>query len=94
MKPNGCVPYWIYHTQIYSKAGTYANELILTPFSLFDIKYKKPNARNHWKYIFRASRRVRFSYFPITLHSIMEGAPIFQFSWIMLQYSVKVPYSI
>ena len=65
MKPNVCVPLPnIYYTKIYSKATIYVNELILTPFNSFDIKCKKLNAKNLWKCIFRASRRVSFSYFP------------------------------
>ena len=39
----------------------YINDLILTPF---DIKCKKHNAKNPWKCIFKAPRRVSFSYFP------------------------------
>ena len=42
----------------------YVNKLILTPFSPFDVKCKKLNAKNLWKCIFWASRRVSFSYFP------------------------------
>ena len=44
------------------------NELVLTPFSPFDFKCKKLNVKNLWKCIciFRASRRVSFSYFSNT----------------------------
>ena len=49
---------------MYSKAATYVSELILTPFSPFDIKYRKRNAKNLRKCIFRASKRVSFSNFP------------------------------
>ena len=45
----------------------YVNELILTPFSPFDIKSKKLNVKNLWKCIFRASRRMIFSYFSNTV---------------------------
>ena len=44
---------------------TKPKELILTPFSLFEIKCKKLNAKNHWKCIFGPSRKVSFSYFPM-----------------------------
>ena len=49
---------------MYSKTTTYVNELISTLFSPFDIKCKKHNGKNLWKFIFRASRMVSFSYFP------------------------------
>ena len=54
-----------------SKATTYVNELLLTPLSPFDIKFKKLSLmqKNLWKCIFRASRRVSFSDFPrVALH--------------------------
>ena len=47
-----------------NKSTIYVNELLLTLFSPFDIKCKKLNAKNLWKCVFRASRRVSFSYFP------------------------------
>ena len=53
-----------YTTKIHSKATTYVSELILTPFSPCYIKCKRLNVKNLWKYIFRAYRRVSFSYFP------------------------------
>ena len=43
--------------------STYVNKLILTPFSPSGIKCKKLDAENLWKCIFRATRRVSFSYF-------------------------------
>ena len=54
----------MYCTNIYSKATIHVSELILTPVSPFDIKYKKCNAKNLRKCIFRASSRVSFAYFP------------------------------
>ena len=39
------------------------NGLILTPICPFDIKCKKLNAKNLWKFIFRAYRRVTFFIF-------------------------------
>ena len=57
---------WLYtYIRIYNKATIYLSELMLTPFSLFDIKCRKFNAKNLWKWkcISRASRRVSFSYF-------------------------------
>ena len=52
------------YTKINNNAIIYISELILTPFSSLDTL----NAKNLWKYIFRAifrtSRRVRFPYFP------------------------------
>ena len=56
----------MYCTNIYSKATIYVSELILTPVSAFDIKYKKCNAKNLRKCIFTASSRVSFAYFPKT----------------------------
>ena len=44
----------------------YVNELILTPFSPFDIKCKKRNVKNLWKCIFMVFRKVSFSDFPNT----------------------------
>ena len=44
--------------KIYKKATIYVNELILTLFSPFDIKWVK----NFWKYILRESRRMNFPY--------------------------------
>ena len=65
------------------------NELILTPFSPFDIKCKKRNAKNLWKWIFRVSRRKGFSYFLNTALDHGGCAPYpLQFLWIMLQYLV------
>ena len=55
--------YYKYCTKIYDKATIYANKLILTTLSPFDLKCKKRNEKNLWKCIFRASRRVNFSYF-------------------------------
>ena len=37
--------YPTYYTKIYSKATIYVKELILTPFSLFDITCKKLNLK-------------------------------------------------
>ena len=53
-----------------SKITTYVNELILTLFGPFDIKCKKLNAKNLWKWkcIFRASRMV-FHNFAMNLFS-------------------------
>ena len=56
----------MYCTNIYSKATIHVSELILTPVSPFDIKYKKCNAKNLRKCIFTASSRVSFAYFPKT----------------------------
>ena len=50
-----------YTTEVFNKAIIYVNELILTPLSLFDITI---NAKYLWKCIFRATRRLSFSYFP------------------------------
>ena len=55
--------YYKYCTKIYDKATIYASKLILTILSPFDFKCKKRNEKNLWKCIFRASRRVNFSYF-------------------------------
>ena len=55
---------------MYSKTITCVSEVILTLFSPFDIKCKKHNAKNFWKCIFRASRRMSFSIFP-RLHLII-----------------------
>ena len=52
------------YTKSCNKATIFVNELLLTPFSPFDIKCKKVNAKNLWKCIFKGSRRVSFSYFP------------------------------
>ena len=49
-------------TKPQSAQSTYVNKLVLTPFSAFDIKCKKLNAKNFWRFIFRSFRRVSFSY--------------------------------
>ena len=49
------------YTTVFNKAIIYVNELILTPLSPFDITV---NAKYLWKCIFRATRRLSFSYFP------------------------------
>ena len=83
--------YKISYAKIYNKATIYVSELILIPFSPFDIKCKMLNAEDLWKCIFTASRRVRFSYFPkVALDlSCRCGCPQYleEFLWIMLQYS-------
>ena len=81
--------YYIYYTKVYIKAAIYVHELILTLFGPVDIKCKKPNAKNLWKRIFRASRKVSFSYFP-TVALNHGGCPwyLLEFSRIILQYSV------
>ena len=54
--------YQIYNTKIHNKATIHVNDLILTPYSLFDIKCKNLNLMwKTWKCIFR---RVSFSSFP------------------------------
>ena len=53
-----------YTTKNYSKATINVSELILTPFSPFDIKCKKLIVENLWKCIFRVSRWMSFSHFP------------------------------
>ena len=49
-----------------NKATLYVNNWQLTPSSSYDIKRKKINLmqKNFWKCVFRASRRLSFSYFP------------------------------
>ena len=42
-----------YITQNFAAKPHSVNELILTPFSPFDIKYKKVNAKNLWKLFLR-----------------------------------------
>ena len=69
------------------------NELVLTPFSPFDFKCKKLNVKNLWKCIciFRASRRVSFSYFSNTaLDHGGRTPPYFsKFMRVMLQHLVQ-----
>ena len=65
LKSSGFAPLLNWQNKNLYKATIYVSELILTPF---DIKYKKMHdAKNLWKCIFRASRRVSFSYFPKAL---------------------------
>ena len=64
MKSNVCVSLLNILHKIYSKATIYVSELILKPFSPFDIKCKKLNVKNFWKCIFMVSGRLSFSYFP------------------------------
>ena len=75
MKSNGCVPLLSILQKTYNKVPIYVTELMLTPFSTFDINYKKCNAKNFWKCIFRASRRVSFSYLPKIALDHSGGAP-------------------
>ena len=64
-KVNGCVYLLnILHNET-QRNTTKPKELILTPFSLFEIKCKKLNAKNLWRCIFGPSRKVSFSYFPM-----------------------------
>ena len=95
MKSNVCVTLLNMLHKIYSKFTVYINELILTPFSPFDIKCKKINLM--WKTsgnAFLGYLGQIFSDFPkVALDH--GGCPQFllELSW-MLQYSVQVLYSI
>ena len=76
MKSNVCVTLLNMLHKIYSKFTVYINELILTPFSPFDIKCKKINLM--WKtsgnaFLGYLGQRF-FQIFP-RLHSIMGGVP-------------------
>ena len=74
---------------MYNKAPVYFNELLLTPSSTFHIKYKKLNAKNLWKCIFRASRRVCVSYFPkILLDHGVGGAPQYLLEFFVNQVTI------
>ena len=67
------------------------NQLPLTLFSPFDIKWKKLNAKNLWKCIFKGFRTVSFSYFPkVALDHGECPQCILKILWIMLQYSIQV----
>ena len=83
----------MYCTNIYSKATIHVSELILTPVSPFDVKYKKCNAKNLRKCIFTASSRVSFAYFPKTAlgHGWCPPPPqyLLEFLWIMLQCPIE-----
>ena len=59
MKWNGCVDL-LNILRINLNATIYVNELILTRFSPFDSRCKKPNVKNLWKFIFRAEEVFRF----------------------------------
>ena len=74
------------YTTVFNKAIIYVNELILTPPSPFDITV---NAKYLWKCIFRATRRLSFSYFPKgSLNNKRVGSDLWyllEFLWIMLR---------
>ena len=63
MKSNGYVLLLNILLEKFITATICVSKLILIPFSPFDIKCQKLNAKNLWKYIFRASERVSFLYF-------------------------------
>ena len=76
MKSNVCVTLLNMLHKIYSKFTVYINELILTPFSPFDIKCKKINLM--WKTsgnVFLGYLGERFFQISPRLHSIMGGVP-------------------
>ena len=74
-----------------NKATIFMNQLLLTLFSSFDIKWKKLNVKNLWKCIFKGSRTVSFSYFPkVALDHGECPQCVLEILWIMLQYSIQV----
>ena len=52
---------FVRYSKIYNKATMYVNELILTPFSPFDIKCKKRNVKNVYFYGIQESEFFGFS---------------------------------
>ena len=66
------------------------NELILSPFSWFYNKCQKLAAKNLWKCIFRASKRVSCLYFP-NVAADDEGCPTIPFR-IFVDVIISIPY--
>ena len=60
MKLNGSVSLLNVLHKRYCKATIKDSELILIPFSPFDITHKTLNVKNLWKCIFRASKESKF----------------------------------
>ena len=66
--------YWIFYTKMYSKTTTYVNELILTLFSPFDIKYRNLMRKTSGNVFLGHLGWWVLHIFP-RLHSILGSAP-------------------